>query len=391
MAIFPRSFIHKAVFAASFLLLGSLTSCFKAPDDPMTNTGGNSNNNRTYNWTAIADSAQLGLNSHYWYASGKFFTMQMGGAAFNSNYWPNAHALDVLTDAYLRKDKDATIKQQMDALIEGVKAANGNSYINYYYDDMSWMMVASLRAYVATGDERFKSVADVLWTDVKGGWDNVTGGGLYWRKDRANKSTPASGPACVFAARLYQVTKNADDLAWATKLYNWLRTNMIQSNGDVWDGINTSVTPYEPDTRLFTYNYGTVLGSALELYKITNDISYQSDAILIADAALARLTRENVLVNGDTGDGGLFNGIFVRYLTRLIIEGDLPSTKRTNYINFLKINAQTLWSKGTTMPDILFGPDWKVAPGLTTSLTPQLSGVMLIEALAELKKQNLVN
>ncbi len=391
MAIHRISFIPKAFVVASFLSLGSLTGCFKAPDDPITNNGGNTNTNRTYNWPAIADSAQFGLTSHYWFASGKFFTMQMGGSSFNYNYWPNAHALDVLTDAYLRKNKDATIKQQMDALIEGVKAANDNTYINYYYDDMSWMMVANLRAYVATGDERFKNVADILWTDVKGGWDNVTGGGLYWRKDRANKSTPSSGPACVFAARLYQVTKNADDLAWAKKLYDWLRANMIQSNGDVWDGINTSVNPYQPDSRLFTYNYGTVLGSALELYKTTNDISYQSDAMLIADAALARLTRENVLINGDTGDGGLFNGIFVRYLTRLIVEGDLPSTKRANYINFLKINAQTLWSKGTTMPDILFGPDWKTAPGLSTSLTPQLSGVMLIEAMAELKKQNLVN
>ncbi len=376
---------------ALLLILAGLASCFKAPDDPITNPGGNKPTVRTYNWPAIADSAQFGLTSGYWNAAGKYFTLQPGGNAFNNNYWPNAHALDALTDAYLRKDKDAAVKQRMDELIEGVRTANGGTYVNDYYDDMQWMMIATLRAAAATGDARYRSVADALWTDVKGGWDNVAGGGFYWRKDRANKNTPANAPACLFAARSYQASKNADDLAWANRTYDWLKANLIRPNGDVWDGLNTSVAPVQPDTRLFTYNYGTVIGSALELYKITRDIRYQNDAILVADAALARLTRENVLPNGDTGDGGLFNGILVRYLTRLVVEGDLPSGKRTAYVNFLKVNAETLWSKGTTLPAGLFGPDWKTPPGANTSLTTQLSGVMLMEAMAELRKLNLLD
>ncbi len=367
-----------------------LISCFKQPEDRMTNPGTNNPTVRTYNWPAIADSAQLGLTSAFWNASGTYFTMQMGGSAFNNNYWPNAHALDALTDAYIRRNNDPAVKQRMDELIEGVRVANGGSYFNDYYDDMEWMLIATLRAHVATGDSRYKTVADALWTEVKGGWDNVSGGGFYWRRDRANKNTPANAPACIFSARLYQLTKNPEDLAWANRIYNWLKANLIRSSGEVWDGLNTSVSPIQPDNRLFTYNYGTVIGSALELYKATSDISYQADAILVADAALARLTRENILVNGDTGDGGLFNGIFVRYLTRLIVEGDLPSGKRDAYANFLKINAETLWSKGTTNPNVLFGPDWKTPPGANASLTTQLSGVMLMEALAELKKRNFI-
>ncbi len=366
-----------------------LISCFKEPVDPMTNPGTNNPTVRTYNWPAIADSAQLGLTSAFWNASGKYFTMQMGGSAFNQNYWPNAHALDALTDAYVRRNNDPTVKRQMDELIEGVRVANGGGYFNDYYDDMEWMLIATLRAHVATGDARYRTVADALWTEVKGGWDNVSGGGFYWRRDRANKNTPANAPACIFSARLYQLTKNPDDLAWANRIYGWLKANLIRSNGEVWDGLNTSVNPIQPDTRLFTYNYGTVIGSALELYKITSDISYQTDAILVADAAVARLTRENILVNGDTGDGGLFNGIFVRYLTQLIAEGDLPSGKRDAYANFLKINAETLWFKGTTYPNVLFGADWKTPPGANASLTTQLSGVMLMEAMAELKRLNL--
>ncbi|HEX8530974.1 MAG TPA: glycoside hydrolase family 76 protein, partial [Cytophagales bacterium] len=221
--------------------LAGLASCFKAPDDPVTNPGGKPPATRTYHWPAIADSAQFGLTSAYWNAAGKYFTLQPGGSAFNNNYWPNAHALDALTDAYLRKDKDAAVKQRMDDLIEGVRTANGGTYLNDYYDDMAWMMIATLRAAAATGDARYRTVADGLWTDVKGGWDNAAGGGFYWRKDRANKNTPANAPACLFAARLYQASKNADDLAWANRTYDWLKANLIRPNGDVWDGLNTNV------------------------------------------------------------------------------------------------------------------------------------------------------
>ena len=365
-----------------------VTACFKAPDDPIINTGTKSVE-KVYNWNIIADSAQMGLNN-FWNPSGKFYTVQIGQSNFNSNYWPNAHGLDALTDAYLRKNKEAILKKQMDDLIAGLKVANGNTYINYYYDDMQWLLISSLRAFAATNDNRYKDVADLLWVDVKKGWDNVSGGGFYWRKDKQNKNTPANAPACIFAARLYQINKNQDDLNWAKNIYKWLKDNMIRSNGEVWDGLNTNVNPITFDSRLFTYNYGTVIGSALEMYKITKDLSYQNDAITVADACLARLVRENILQAGDLGDGGLFNGIFVRYLTRLIIEGDIPQSKKTIYINFLKINAQTLWNKGTEKNKVLFGPNWAVNSGLNTTLNPQLSGTMLMESLAELKALNLL-
>ena len=90
------------------------------------------------------------------------------------------------------------------------------------------------------------------------------------------------------------------------------------------------------------------------------------------------------------GDGGLFKGVFIRYFTRLIIDGNLSTDKKNNYIAFLKKNAESLWSKGTNKALILFGNAWDKAPGNTNDLTIQLSGIMLMEALAELKKLNLL-
>jgi predicted alpha-1,6-mannanase (GH76 family) len=377
-----------ALFVLLTMMMLSHVACLKQKDDDGGSGGGNPPVQRPFSWPGIADSAQAALNNFFWNAGGHYYTMAMNGGSFNSNYWPNAHALDVLLDAYLRKNKDAVIKQQMDNLVAGLKAANSNTYINYYYDDMEWLLISSLRAYKETNDTRYKDIFDILWADVKGGWDDVSGGGFYWRKDRVNKNTPANAPACIFAARLYQVTNNVDDLNWAKKIYTWLKTNLVQPNGDVWDGLS-SLSPVAYDTRLYTYNYGTVIGSALELYKATNDPQYKNDALKVAGAALTTLTRDGVLVSGDTGDGGLFNGILVRYLVRLVVEGGIDNNSKSSFIAFLQKNAETMWQKGTFFPNCLIGPDWKTVPSSTT-LTPQLSGIMLAEGMAELKRLNLI-
>jgi predicted alpha-1,6-mannanase (GH76 family) len=143
-------------------------------------------------------------------------------------------------------------------------------------------------------------------------------------------------------------------------------------------------------TWKFTYNQGTWCGAALELYKITNNSLYLNDAIKGVDFALSpQLTTSGILKDEGGGDGGLFKGVFVRYFTRLIVEGNLDATKKQQYIAYLKTNAETLWSKGTNKQFPLFGNAWDKAPGNTIDFTIQLSGIMLLEAAAEMKKLNL--
>jgi predicted alpha-1,6-mannanase (GH76 family) len=89
------------------------------------------------------------------------------------------------------------------------------------------------------------------------------------------------------------------------------------------------------------------------------------------------------------GDGGLFKGIFVRYFTALILHPDLPVSYRDRYIAYLKNNFETLWYAGTRKPAVLFGSYWKTKPGTETEMPIQVSGAMLIEAAALLKKNNM--
>lgn len=280
----------------------------------------------------------------------------------------------------------------MDDFLIGVKAKNGNDWLNYYYDDMEWMALACLRAYQATNDMKYKDVTDILWTDIKNGWSNDLGGGIWWRKDNPSKNTPSNMPAAILAARLYKAFNKIEDLEWAKKIYDWQKTMLYEpGTGWVYDNIEKNGT--KNMVWKFTYNQGTFLGAALELFKITNNTTYHADAVAAADFAISsgHLVNSGLLKDEGGGDGGLFKGVFIRYFTRLIIDGNLSTDKKNNYIAFLKKNGESLWSKGTNKALILFGSAWDKAPGNSNDLTVQLSGIMLLEAMAELKKLNLLN
>lgn len=344
-----------------------------------------------YDWLLIADSSQSSLNSFY-NAGAKYYT-----ASNTSNewtfYWPSAHALDVLADLYLRKPSEA-VKTRMSDLLDGVKSKNGNTFINYYYDDMEWMALACLRAYNATSDIKYKEVVDQLWTDIRGGWSTDLGGGLWWRKDNSSKNTPSNMPAAILAARLYKKFNDPDDLVWAKNLYEWQKSVLYDAaNGLVYD--NISKDGNKNTSWKFTYNQGTFLGAALELYSITKNSDYLNDALKAADYTLnsGQLTdiANGILKDEGGGDGGLFKGVFVRYFTRLVVDGGLSPDKKTAYLNFLKKNAEKLWSAGTNKSLVLFGSAWNTPPGNSTDFTVQLSGMMLFEAMAELKKLSLTD
>lgn len=375
---------------ASLVAILLFSSCLKSKDDtavPPNNPPGTI----TYNWPAIADSAQSSLN-FYWIPSGNYFS-GTNNATNWANYWPTAHALDVLVDLYLR-NPSASLKTRMDEVIVGVKAKNGNTYFNFYYDDMEWMALACLRAFIATNDVQYKDITMLLWADIKNGWSTELGGGIWWRKDNPSKNAPSNLPAAILAVRLYKKFSNPDDLLWSKKIFQWQKDVLYDPNsGWVYDNIESNGN--KNTTWKFTYNQGIFIGAALELYLITNSASYLDDAIKAADYTLqsGQLTDNatGILKDEGGGDGGLFKGVFIRYFNRLIIEGNINSAKKTQYINFIKTNAQKLWSSGTNKNQILFGSAWNTIPGATNDFTNQLSGIMLFEAVAELKSLNLVN
>ena len=367
----------------AFVSLISFSSCLKQKDDkPTTVVITPPAVQTTFDWNKIADSAQTSLSLFY-NVGGNYYQTSNSNTAW-AQYWPTAHALDVLVDAYLRSPS-ATLKAQMENLLVGMKAKNGGAWPNYYYDDMEWMALASLRAYVATTDARYKDIVDILWADIKGGWSTDLGGGIWWRKDNPSKNTPSNMPAAILAARLYKIFNRPDDLQWATNIYTWQKATLYDGSGLVYDNVDKNGT--KNTSWKFTYNQGTFIGAATELYKLTGNTLYYNDAIVAADYTLnSGLTNNGILKDEGGGDGGLFKGVFVRYLTRFFVDGNIEASKKSTYINYLKKNAETLWTNGANKSPVLFNTDWSKAPPTSTDLTTQLSGMMLMEAAAELKK-----
>ena len=357
-------------------------------DDPVIDGG----DDYTVDWSMAADSSSENFIYSFWNTADHYFNYNNSGST-DFHYWPQAHALDVVIDAYLRTN-DNLYKTTIEDWYEGVKAKNGNSFFNVFYDDMEWNALAMLRAYNATNDEKYKDAAISVWNDIKTGWNDNAGGGIAWKKDQPySKNACSNGPASILAARLYQQFGNEEDKEWALKIYNWEKEYLFNpGNGSVYDNVD-SRTGEVQTSWIFTYNQGTFLGAALELYNITGEKSYLNDAIKAADYTLNNLVNSNdrLLKDEGTGDGGLFKGVFVRYFTQLILHSDLSSGTQNRYIQFLKFNAEALWTEGTNKQQVLYGTYWKTKPGSTTELTTQSSGAMLIEATALLEAEGLIN
>jgi predicted alpha-1,6-mannanase (GH76 family) len=336
-------------------------------------------------WDAAADSASRSFVAQFWDNTEHYFlTDNHGGRDFQ--YWPQAHALDVLVDAYLRSGDDF-YKNHFALWFDGVRKRNNDGWYNNYFDDMEWIALALLRVYDATGEAKYKDAAIELWGYIAEGWSDVAGGGIAWERDKNlhSKNACSNGPACILAARLYRTTNDDVYKDWALRIYEWEHRVLFDANtGAVSDNINGQTGAINKDW-VFTYNQGTLVGSAVELHQITGEQSYLDDAVLAADYTLSTLVNDSLLKSEGTGDGGLFKGIFVRYFAELIKQENLNSADKERYFDFLKYNAETLWTRGTDKSKVIFGTIWNVRPtDGKTGLTEDTSGCMLIEAMAAL-------
>jgi predicted alpha-1,6-mannanase (GH76 family) len=341
-------------------------------------------------WGIKADSSSNAFIRNYWNPEEKYFNYGNRGSKTEFHYWPQAHALDLLVDAWTRTG-DTTFLTIITDWFIGVPQKNGGSFLNRYYDDMEWNALALLRAYQATGDEKWIRAAGEVWEDIKTGWNDHAGGGIMWEKeDRTGKNSCSNGPAAILAARLFRLLHQPADLEWAKKIFSWQRNTLFDTaTGAVWDNVKEKEGNLTINKKwIFTYNQGTFLGAATELFDLTGDSLYLFDAIKAADYTLRSLvTPDGLLRDEGNRDGGLFKGIFVRYLARLTRHHAIPPAIKKRYAEFLFKNANTLWNEGTDKKSLLCGPSWKTKPGENSDLTVALSGAILMEAVADLEKK----
>lgn len=365
-------------------------------------------------WNNMADGMSKALVEKFWGANFKgyenryYFNYGSNLSNMTTNhYWPQAHAMDVLVDAYMRTG-DKYYKNLFPLWWKGAPKFNfagkmnpKDPWWNVFVDDMEWIVLAQIRMFEATDNKEYIAKARQVYDDwiwPTWGPENEAPwfGGITWKTDvDKSKNACSNGPAALIAARLYTFydkAKFADGKAKeaylneAIKIYTWEKNNLFdRETGAVYDNMNQKGEIQKK--WIFTYNVGTFLGAAHELYKITGDKQYLDDAVLASEYVINHMTKDGVLSDATSGDGGLFHGIFFRYFVKLVNEETLDMAIRKKFHLYLTRLATVMAEEGVNQRTMLYGGRWKKAPadGEQVGLTPQLTGCMLMEAMCVLK------
>ena len=222
--------------------------------------------------------------------------------------------------------------------------------MNDYYDDEGWWALAWIDAYDLTGERRYLAMAQSIFADMTGGWDETCGGGIWWSKQRTYKNAIANELFLSVATHL-EVRAAADPAnyaAWAEREWRWFQASgMINGEHQVNDGLTlnkTSGACSNNGRTVWTYNQGVVLGALAEWSRVNPDPALLLQARVLADVGLSHLT-DNAGVLHDVceplncgADAPQFKGIFVRNLRALDRVVHEP-----RYTTFFRVNAESVW------------------------------------------------
>ncbi len=208
-------------------------------------------------------------------------------------WWSGAETIEMVEDVGRTAD--------INTMCDKFTTANGTSWSgNKFNDDVMWAVIAFTRAYTATGNTTYRTIAknnfDMCYAR---GWDTSGGGGMFWNTDNTSKNACVNFPASIAAHLLSGALGDSSYQTKSVNIFNWGKTNFfISSSGLVKDNLTSS--------SAYSYNLGTFIGAAF----------YNGDS---ADATKAGDYVKNTWGNtmqilGLTGDGAGFNGICLRWM-----------------------------------------------------------------------------
>lgn len=353
-----------------------------------------------YDWDAAADSAVNVLVDRFMDKNtGTFWTISdnVDPRLSTFNYWPQAHAMDVIVDAYLRiKDSDPERAGQYKKYMASwhknrANNYNGPDYYNAYTDDMEWIVLTLLRMYEATGvQEYFDFARDTYDKWIITRWtDDENGGGIRWSLDAGNsKNACSNGPAAICAMRLYGFTSEQKYMDDAVKIYGWLSENLYNSSTGM---VADNMAGGKVNGGALSYNQGTFMGAAHLLYKATKDSRYLAEAMKAARHQMDSRSTDGIMnaeADKANSDNALFKGIFIRYATLMVNDTVFDFRFREELKRYISQNAITCWSDGIDKSegsDMFFNYDWRSPyTGENGYLNPQVSATTLIEAMTRL-------
>lgn len=215
------------------------------------------------------------------------------------------------------------------------------------YDDQMWLVRELLDSYHLTQNDKYLEKAEYLTAYVLDGWDATRDsngkehGGIPWGPGYVTKHACSNGPMVSPLVWLHEIYKTKKDkityryidpkdqktrktksvtkkeyyLDFAKKIYDWQKRNLLNTKG-VYDDMMGDCSPdcsivYEevngvkyrahtilqkPTGRAYTYNAGTMLSGAADLYRVTKQKVYIDDAKNLAKASFSYFAKPNAQV-----------------------------------------------------------------------------------------------
>lgn len=286
---------------------------------------------------AMADQAlEAFKNKYFVYDSNTGFNSLGGG------FWGIAEVMEAMLDGY-----ETTGKKVYKEMFEGTYNAfikrNGEHWSNNdFNDDIAWAVLASARAYLMFGDQKYKDIAK--WNyDFMYDRAILDNGMLRWSHENGRGTGSLScinGPGTVAACYMAQVTGDDSYYTKAKNIFNaWRNSKMYVREGDdaghVWDG--------EGSSWRSTYNQGTFIGAATMLYERYGDEQYRIDAYNAMKNSMNLCYKVDGMYilheeRADSGDLSGMRGILMRYMRKFIRTFDAKE-----YSSFFLDNARIAW------------------------------------------------
>jgi predicted alpha-1,6-mannanase (GH76 family) len=300
----------------------------------------------------------------------------------STGWWNAANCLEAIESVIAANNGE----QYLDVIRSTFDRNSGGNFLNEFYDDEGWWALAWIRAFDLTGEPRYVAMAKTIFADMKGGWDEHCGGGIWWKKDRSYKNAIANELFLLVAIRLHQRTPGdvgpGSYFDWAQREWAWFKSSgMINTRNLVNDGLDQNCENNRHTT--WTYNQGVLIGGLAELYQTTADTNCLLQAIALADSATTTLVDASGVLGEPNesrglhgGDVAQFKGIFIRHLTELYDVTGNPA-----YREFLIRNARSVWRNDRDWAN-RFGGRWS-GPIDAVDAARHSSAMRVITALAE--------
>jgi predicted alpha-1,6-mannanase (GH76 family) len=246
----------------------------------------------------------------------------------NGGWWGDAEMFEIVLDA-LETTGDQQYATMFDNLYKNFIYRNksiwyqqGVSGYNAYNDDIAWMCIACVRAYLLTGKQDYLTTSKTNFDGMFARADCYGNDLLQWKHSSTSRGTNSciNGPAAVCACYLAIAEADTSYYQKARKTYMAERRTLFEmSNGKptgaVWDSYDQATGNY--NKWCSTYNQGTNLGAAIMLYNHYGDQMFKDDADAIIRWSEANMANSKGIIHVcQTVSGDLcgFKGIMLRYL-----------------------------------------------------------------------------